>query len=151
MLNVVVVRGKLSRPVEERVLPSGDRLATVDVTIPADPDAAGGATRAESVPLAWFDPPAWLVELGVGDELTVSGRVRRRFYQRAGTGLQSRTEVVVEAGAPARRPAKVAEIVRRASELIVGTAAVSCEPGPTEAWTVARPKKARRRAAPTFP
>jgi hypothetical protein len=35
MTNVVVLRGHISRAPEERELPSGDRLTTIDVTVPA--------------------------------------------------------------------------------------------------------------------
>ena len=107
MTNVVVLHGRLSKPATERVLPSGDRLATLDLTV-----EGGETARADSVPLAWFDSPTWVLELETGAELFVLGRVRRRFF-RAGQQLQSRTEVVVEGAAPLRRPARVRELVAR--------------------------------------
>lgn len=113
-MNVVVVQGRLSRPVEERVLPSGDRLATLDLTVPGPPGSQGARSRAESVPLAWFDAPTWVLDLEPDVEVVAMGRVRRRFF-RAGPALQSRTEVVVVAAAPLRRPARVAEVLRRAA------------------------------------
>ncbi|MHB8466126.1 MAG: single-stranded DNA-binding protein [Acidimicrobiales bacterium] len=116
MVNIVVLRGRMSRPAAERVLPSGDRLAVLDLTVPGTgSDAAKG--KAESVPLAWFDAPTWVSALDVGAELVVVGRVRRRFF-RTGASVQSRTEVVVEAAVPARRTARAAELVRRASDAI---------------------------------
>ncbi len=133
MTNLVVLQGRVSRPVGERVLPSGDRLATLDLTVPGQEAGA----RAESVPLAWFGAPAWVADLEVGSEVVVVGRVRRRFF-RGGPGLQSRTEVVVEGGAPARRPARVAEVLRGAMGTLTDAAA-----GASEARG--------RRAAPTFP
>jgi single-strand DNA-binding protein len=119
MTNVVVLQGRLSKPVAERVLPSGDRLAVLDLTVPAEETRPAGSLRAESVPLAWFEAPAWALELDTGAELVVMGRVRRRFF-RAGQQLQSRTEVVVELAAPARRPARVADLVATAAEVIAG-------------------------------
>jgi len=106
--NIVVLQGRLSRPPGERELPSGDSLAALELSVPAPP---GG--RADSVPLVWFDPPAWVGRLDTGAELVVLGRVRRRFF-RNGAGLASRTEVIVEAAAPLRQPARVAAIVKRA-------------------------------------
>jgi hypothetical protein len=115
MLNVVVLQGRVTRAAEERPLPSGDSLVTLDLTVPGGIDTDGTARKAESVPLAWFDPPAWVRAVEVDAELVVVGRVKRRFYRAAGKGpLQSRTEVIVEAAAPRRRRARVAEIVGRA-------------------------------------
>ena len=116
MTNLVVLRGRLNRPPGERLLPSGTRLATFDLTVPAQAHAPAGAGRAEAVPLSWFDPPAWVADLGVGTELVVVGRVRRRFFQ--GNGLQSRTEVVVDHAAPARHTVRSAAVVRRALSAI---------------------------------
>ena len=116
MVNVVVLRGRMSRPVAEKVLPSGDRLAMLDLTVPGGTGDAGRA-KAESVPIAWFDAPTWVSTLDVGVEMVVVGRVRRRFFRTAG-GLQSRTEVVVDAAAPARRTARVAALLRRAAETV---------------------------------
>jgi single-strand DNA-binding protein len=107
--NLVVLRGTLSRDPEVRALPSGDAVAAFDVTIrpdPADGRTAGPTARAESVPVAWFDPPG-ASRLGAGDEVVVVGRVRRRFF-RAGSSTASRTEVVAERVVPARSTAKVA-------------------------------------------
>jgi hypothetical protein len=123
MTNLVVLRGRLNRPPGERLLPSGTRLATFDLTVPAPapPHArAPVARRADAVPLSWFDPPAWVADLGVGTELLVVGRVRRRFFQ--GNGLQSRTEVVVDHAAPARHTVRSAAVVKRALSVIGGLA-----------------------------
>jgi single-strand DNA-binding protein len=62
--------------------------------------------KAESVPVAWFDPPAAASGLVAGDEVVVVGRVRRRFF-RAGGATASRTEVVAAKVVPARSAAKV--------------------------------------------
>lgn len=98
-VNLVVLRGALSRPPESRLLPSGDEVVNYEVTV-ARPDGP-----AEGVPVVWSDPPARRPNLDTGDEIVVVGRVRRRFF-RAGGATQSRTEVVAErvvAGRPARR------------------------------------------------
>ena len=117
-MNVVVIAGRLSGPPAERVLPSGSRLMSLQVT------AAGTTGRAESVPVAWFDPPAVAVELDEGEEVVVLGRVRRRFF-RAGAVTQSRTEVVADRVIPARRAAAVRTALAAAVERL----ASGLEPG----------------------
>ena len=93
--NVVVVAGRLSRPAEQRVLPSGERLVAVQVTVDRTDD------RAETVPVVWFGAPASAATLDVDEAVVVVGRVRRFF--RAGGSTQSRTEVLAEAVVPTRR------------------------------------------------
>jgi single-strand DNA-binding protein len=95
--NLAVLVGTLSREPETRVLPSGDEVVALELTI--HPEGA----RAESVPVAWVPghaPTTW----ARGDELLVVGRVRRRFF-RAGGATQSRTEVVATTVVPTRRAA----------------------------------------------
>jgi single-strand DNA-binding protein len=105
--NVVVIAGRLSRPAEQRVLPSGERLVAVQVTVDRTDD------RAETVPVVWFDAPASAASLDVEEAVAVVGRVRRRFFQ-AGGSTQSRTEVVADAVVPTRR-AKAALTALRAA------------------------------------
>ncbi|MGI9021802.1 MAG: single-stranded DNA-binding protein [Acidimicrobiales bacterium] len=95
MTNVVALVGRLARPAEARVLPSGDRLVAYEVTI------AREGQRAEGVPVVWLGAPASAAEHDVNEVVVVVGRVRRRFYQ-AGGGTRSRTEVVADAVVPAR-------------------------------------------------
>ena len=110
-MNIVALRGRLSRPAEERTLGSGTRLVSYDVTIP---DSNGG--RADTVPVVWFDAPtAALLDEAV--EVVVVGRVRRRFF-RAGGATGSRTEVVAEAVIPARQAKKAAAALDRARQRI---------------------------------
>lgn len=99
-MNIVVLRGRLSSAPSTRTLPSGDRLVAYEVTVrpPERP--------AESVPVAWFDPPARAVDIEAGTEVVVTGRVRRRFF-RAGGATASRTEVVADTVLPATRRAGV--------------------------------------------
>ena len=110
-MNVVIIQGRLSRPAEERVLPSGDRLVQLELTI------ARSSEKAESAPVVWFDAPASARELDVDEEVVVVGRVRRRFFRTAG-GTQSRTEVVAEQVVLRRHTKKVAAALARAHRLL---------------------------------
>jgi single-strand DNA-binding protein len=108
-LNVVVAVGRLTRPAELRVLPSGDRLVTIELTV------AREEGRAESVPVSWFAAPARAADLDVDEQVLVVGRVRRRFF-RAGGVTQSRTEVVADAVVPARQKKRVKAALERARD-----------------------------------
>jgi single-strand DNA-binding protein len=108
--NLVVLRGTLSSETRTRELPSGSVLSQFDVTTR---DADG----TQSVPVAWFDPPASVGELEAGAELVVLGSVRRRFF-RAGGVTQSRTEVVAAKVVPARRSRDVKRLVEAASRAL---------------------------------
>lgn len=88
-VNLAVVRGACSSAPEVRVLKSGRRLAVLQVT--ARPEGS----PAVSVPVAAWDPPAWIESLDTGDEVVVVGRVRRRFF-RAEAGASSRVEIESE-------------------------------------------------------
>lgn len=97
-MNVVLVQGVVARAPEEWVVGGGDRVVGFDVTVRRE----GGPL--ETVPVRWEHPPSWVDGLTAGDEVLVTGRVRRRFF-RAGGGTQSRTEVL--AGAVVRvRPGR---------------------------------------------
>ena len=108
-MNVSVVRGYLSRSPEERILPSGDRMVTLEVSVRREHHAT------ESVPVSWPDAPKNVTILEAGTEVMVLGRVRRRFF-RAGGFTQSRTEVVAETVANVRHPKKVRALLDRAIE-----------------------------------
>lgn len=106
-MNVVIIRGVLSRAPELRELPSGSRLAQLEVTVrhPARPTA--------SVPVALFEPPVRTLALASGTEVVVTGEVRRRFFRTpAGTG--SRTEVVAAQVIPATHRKRVRTALRAA-------------------------------------
>ncbi len=109
-MNVVVLRGHLARPAEARVLPSGDRLVSFEVTVE-------GPGRAETVPVVWFDAPARAASFDVGAPVVVVGRVRRRFFRAAGT-TASRTEVVAEVVLPAGHTKRVETALRQATAKI---------------------------------
>jgi hypothetical protein len=53
--NLAVIAGSCSSPPAVRVLPSGRALAVLQVTTRPDPDGP-----ARSVPVACWDPPAWV-------------------------------------------------------------------------------------------
>jgi single-strand DNA-binding protein len=135
MINVVVLQGVLARPAQDRVLPSGTRLLSLEVTV-SRPDGP-----AETVPVAWFDAPASAAALDAGVEVVVVGRVRRRFF-RAGGLTQSRTEVVASRLVRASELKRARAMMSAAGSTIeaaaaalgapVGatTAAAGSEPGP---------------------
>ena len=71
-----------------------------------------------SVPVAWHDPtPAQTSSFAVGDDVVVTGTVRRRFF-RVGGQTQSRTEVIVSTLIPARRKKSVNSVLAAAAESI---------------------------------
>lgn len=114
-MNVVIIRGVLSREPEHRTLPSGDQLGQFEVTV-RDPERPTA-----SVPVALFDPPAPVLALASGTEVVVTGEVRRRFFRTpAGTG--SRTEVVAARVIPVTQRKRVSAAVAAAlEEVAAGT------------------------------
>lgn len=111
-MNISVVRGFLSRSPDERILPSGDRMVSLEVSVrrPNHPT--------ESVPVSWPDAPKNVSMLEPGTEVLVLGRVRRRFFRAAGF-TQSRTEVVAESVVPVRHPKKVRTVLDRAVQRLI--------------------------------
>ena len=113
MTNVVVLRGRLTRPAALRSLPSGDQLVALEVSIPREDGPA------DSAPVVWPDAPAVAAELDVDEEVVVVGRVRRRFF-RAGGVTQSRTEVVADVVVPAGQARRVRTVVAKAAASLEG-------------------------------
>lgn len=107
-MNVVAVAGALSRPAEERVLASGSRLVSYELTV-VGPDGKG-----ETVPVVWFDPPASGSGLDQGTRVVAVGRIRRRFFKTTGGATASRTEVVASSVLRAGRTKAVREALARA-------------------------------------
>jgi len=106
-VNLVVLRGRVSSPPAVRDLPSGSRLLTLALRVPtSDPSAT-------SVPVAVWEPAAWLETVGPDDELVVTGTVRRRFF-RAGGATGARVEVQAVAIARAGDRRRRAALTRRA-------------------------------------
>jgi len=106
--SITLLVGHLSREPERRVLPSGTTVLAFEVsTRPLEGPV-------ESVPVAWFDPPARLA-FGAGDRVVVLGRTKRRFFRATGT-TQSRTEVVADRVVPTRHGARAAALLALALE-----------------------------------
>ena len=104
-LNQVVLHGRLTAVPLERELPSGDLISTFRVVVDR---AEGGRSRQRSDALecvAWTGRVRRSVSCWrVGDEVSVEGALRRRFF-RAGAGAASRVEVEVTAARIIRRAA----------------------------------------------
>lgn len=113
-MNVAVVKGRLTRPAEERRLRSGTRLVTLEVSV------SRPGQRMDLVPVGWLDAPPAIALLEAGEEVLVIGRVRRRFF-RSANGTASRTEVAAEQVVPTRHRMRSAHVLAAvAAEIEVG-------------------------------
>jgi single-stranded DNA-binding protein len=106
-INLSVVRGLVSAPPEVRQLESGRRVAALSVR------TSGTNGKDTSVPVAVWDPPAWVEELDTGGGVIVVGKLRRRFFQTAAGGRGAKTEIEAETIARARDRKRLASIARR--------------------------------------
>jgi hypothetical protein len=104
-VNVAFVRGVCSSPADVRVLPSEQVLVQLQVTTRVD-------GRAQSVPVAVLDPPAWVEALDAGDGVVALGEIRRRFFRAAGA-TASRVELHAIAVAKGRDRRRTQALVRR--------------------------------------
>jgi single-strand DNA-binding protein len=120
-MNVVTLAGRLSRPAEQRLLPSGDRLVALEVTLD------GPEGKDETVPVIWFGAPASAATFDAGRPVVVIGRVRRRFFRANGT-TQSRTEVVAETVIPTSQTKRVKALLRSAAARLDDVATGGLEP-----------------------
>jgi len=111
--------GRVSRPAGHRVLPSGDRLVSLELSM------AQPGRRTETVPVVWFEAPALATMLDVDEQAAVVGRVRRRFF-RSGGSTQSRTEVVADTVVPLRRIQRAHKVLAEAVSRL--DAALELEP-----------------------
>jgi single-strand DNA-binding protein len=111
-LNLAVLRGTLSRPPVRRLMPSGDQLVAYEVTTRLD-----DGTITVPVSSSASDAP---IDLNAGDEVVVTGVVRRRYFS-AGGSTQSRTEVVARAIVPARHAARARRALARAVAALTTT------------------------------
>src|SRR4051794_6432026 len=110
--NDVFLRGRLAADPVNRVLPSGDELVAFRLTVdrPSDDKASGGGSRsARTVRVDSIDCAAVtarvrrsLQRAAPGDELELTGSLRRRFW-RSADGLGSRYEVLVASARVNRR------------------------------------------------
>ncbi len=96
--NTVELRGRISSAPVERELPSGTVITTFRLSIPR---AKTPMTAASSQSVDWVDCAAWSAKCRravngwqSGDEVHVSGALRRRFF-RAGEASTTRLEVEV--------------------------------------------------------
>jgi single-stranded DNA-binding protein len=113
-LNTAIVAGTLSSDPRELVLSSGSRLVRLEVTT-----RDGTDQPADTVPVAWFDPPVRAPALQRGDAVVVVGKVRRRYFGSA-AGPRSATEVVATIVVPERRRAAVRRAVAGAVDGLRG-------------------------------
>ncbi len=90
-MNEVHLQGRISGDPETRTLPSGDELVSVRLVVPR----SAAARRRSTVTVDTIDLTAWsarlrgrVAKLSDGDEVAVTGELRRRFSRTAG-GVQS--------------------------------------------------------------
>lgn len=112
-MNIAVLQGSLGKDPQPRALPSGGEVVEFEVRVQVD------ERRTETVPVVWHEAPASAAELAVGTEVTVVGRVRRRFFRSAGATV-SRTEVVADAVLASRSRRRVNTAVDRAVQELQG-------------------------------
>jgi hypothetical protein len=112
-VNLAVLRGLASAPPVRRRLRSGAELTTFSVRVP------GPGEDATSVPVAVWEPPAWLSEIDTDDPLVVVGRLQRRFFQTAG-GPGVRVEVVATLVGRGRDRRRLAAAQRQTSDALAG-------------------------------
>jgi single-strand DNA-binding protein len=96
--NAVALRGRVSSPPIDRLLPSGATITTFRLSVPRARTAMTAGSRQTT---DWVDCVAWSARSrrsvgawAVGDRVEVTGSLRRRFF-RAGEGPTTRLEVEV--------------------------------------------------------
>ena len=77
-MNLVILRGTVTRQPESRELGSGTELVTYELTV-REPGRS-----AETVPVVCFDPPQATKAIAAGTSVVVIGRVRRRSFRAGG-------------------------------------------------------------------
>lgn len=112
-MNVVVLRGTLTRPPESRVLASGQSIVGFEVK------TASSEVGTQVAPVVWENPPPSAATMVVGCEVVVAGTIRRRFF-RAGGATSSRTEVLASAVIPSRRVKAAQRLVEEALAEVEG-------------------------------
>ena len=103
-VNEVVLVGRLSKPAEQQVLPSGSDLWKFRVIVGRPPSAVSRVTVDTLDCVVWTKRPARSVSgWRTGDLVEVKGSLRRRFFTPAGGGRVSRCEVEVSTAKLIRR------------------------------------------------
>lgn len=98
--NIAILRGLIRRDPDSRVLPSGDEVLSLELSVRDD------VRPVETVPVIWQNPPTSAFKLAEGDDVVVIGRIRRRFFRSAGL-TSSRTEVQADTVLGARAAARL--------------------------------------------
>lgn len=103
-MNSVELRGRVSADPERRTLPSGDEVVSFRLVVPRD----ARARRRSRQSVDTIEVSAWsakarraALRLQPGDEVTVTGQLRRRFRR---TGGAPQSFVSVELETCVRRP-----------------------------------------------
>lgn len=104
-VNEVRLVGKVSGDVDERELPSGDRVAAWRLVVPRAAGEGGGAAKVDTIDVAcWTGRTRQTARrLVPGERVEVVGALRRRFF-RAGAATASRYEVEAVRITRSRRP-----------------------------------------------
>jgi single-strand DNA-binding protein len=108
-MNVVLVRGVVTRDPDIRTLANEVTLASFDLAV--HPQDGPRRTVPVVVPLDGsprHEPPA------AGDEILVAGQVQRRFF-RVGGATQSRTEVIADEVVPSDDRRRVRRLLAAAT------------------------------------
>lgn len=100
-VNAVRLSGRLAAAPVERVLPSGDAVLTLRLIVTRPPRRARAGSVGRSASVDTIDCSVWGVALRrrvgkwePGDQISVEGSLRRRFWQGPG-GARSRYDVEV--------------------------------------------------------
>ena len=110
--NTVQLRGRVSSAPLDRDLPSGTTITTFRLSVPR---ARTAMTAGSAQSVDWMDCASWTAKCrrsvagwAVGDEVEVTGALRRRFF-RAGEGSTTRLEVEVLSARRVRARARPAD------------------------------------------
>lgn len=104
-VNQVCLVGRVSRPPEQRVLPSGDEMWTFRVVVDRGPGGRSRQTVDALECAAWTARARRSVRSwSEGDVVEVAGSLRRRFFRASGA-VGSRVEVEMTSGRIIRRAA----------------------------------------------
>lgn len=97
-INTVRLQGRVAAPAQERTLPSGDAVASFRIIVPR----GAAARRRSKQTVDTIECSAWtarlrraVAQLQAGDEVAISGRLRRSF-RRTGSSTASFVSVDVD-------------------------------------------------------